>query len=55
MTAEPLELTDRDGDALAMHIDDSGAWVTCTSGAQEITIGPLAPELLERWLAAARA
>lgn len=55
MTAAPLELFDHDHDALTMHVDDAGVWVTCTSGTQEVTVGPLPRESLERWLAAARA
>lgn len=52
MMIDPLELTDRDRDALTMHLDDSGVWVTCTSGDREVTIGPIAREALANWLAA---
>lgn len=51
MKIDPLELSDRDHDALTMHLDISGVWVTCTSGDQEVTIGPLATETLSSWLA----
>lgn len=51
MTALPLELSDRDRDALTLHLDVAGIWVTCTSGTQEVTVGPLAPEALVGWLA----
>lgn len=54
MNVEPLELSDRDGDALAVQIDDAGIWVTCTNVDQEVTVGPFTGELLESWLAAAR-
>lgn len=53
MNARSLELSDPDQDALTVHDDDTGVWVTCTSGEQEVTVGPLARETLVRWLAAA--
>lgn len=53
MTADPLELSDRDRDALTMHLDGAGVWVTCTSDDQEVTVGPLAREALALWLTAA--
>lgn len=55
MTAAPLELVDPDHDVLTMQVDDAGVWVTCTCRAQEVTVGPLPREAIERWLAAARA
>lgn len=35
-----LELTDPDGDALTITSDSAGTWVTCTSGGEEVTVGP---------------
>ncbi|MGP5640782.1 hypothetical protein ACTXPS_15220 [Brachybacterium tyrofermentans] len=35
------ELTDRDGDALTVTTHNGQAWITCTSGPVEVTIGPL--------------
>lgn len=52
MMIDPLELSDRDHDALTMHHDGSGVWVTCTSGDQEVTIGPVARDAISGWLAA---
>lgn len=40
MMIDPLELSDRDNDALTLHLDEAGVWVTCTSSDQEVTIGP---------------
>lgn len=40
---EPLsvtELTDPDGDALTITSDAAGTWITCTSGGEEVTVGP---------------
>ncbi len=54
MTDAPLELFDPDRDVLTMQVDGDGVWVTCTSRAQEVTVGPLPRESIERWLAAAR-
>lgn len=50
MMIPPLELSDRDHDALTMHLDAAGVWVTCTSGDKESTIGPVAGEVLSAWL-----
>ena len=47
-----LELSDRDADALTFFSNDEGAWVTCTSGEQEVTIGPLDPSSFAPWLSA---
>lgn len=55
MTVPPLELSDPDRDALTLHLDDAGLWVTCTSGGQEVTVGPLAREAIAGWLAAGAA
>jgi hypothetical protein len=52
MTVPPLELSDRDRDALTLHVDDVGLWVTCTSEGQEVTVGPLAREVIAGWLEA---
>lgn len=38
MTA--LELSDPDGDALTLTTDTDGIWITCTTGAAEVTVGP---------------
>ncbi len=46
---EVLELSDRDADALSLYEDADGIWVTCTNGAQEVTVGPLAASDLSRW------
>lgn len=35
-----VEATDLDGDALTVTRDAQGVWVTCTSGADEVTVGP---------------
>lgn len=51
MMIDPLELSDRDHDALTLNLDDAGVWVTCTSGEQEVTIGPVASAELSAWLA----
>lgn len=40
------ELTDRDGDALTITMDDGGAWITCTSGDREVTVGPFLTAVL---------
>lgn len=53
MNTRSLELSDPDQDALTVHHDDTGVWVTCTSGEQEVTVGPLDRETLVRWLEAA--
>ena len=35
-----VELTDRDGDALTITSDAAGTWITCSSGDEEVTVGP---------------
>lgn len=35
------EHTDPDGDALTITTHNGQAWITCTSGRDEVTIGPL--------------
>lgn len=52
MDARSLELSDPDRDALTVFRDDTGIWMTCTSGDHEVTVGPLALEPLTRWFAA---
>ena len=52
MKHTPLELSDRDSDSLTMHIDTEGLWVTCTSGADEVNVGPLDQGQLIDWLTA---
>lgn len=34
------EFTDRDGDALTTTTNAEGAWITCTSARDEVTVGP---------------
>jgi len=34
------ELTDPDGDALTITSDSAGTWITCSSGGDEVTVGP---------------
>lgn len=34
------ELTDPDGDALTITSDCAGTWITCSSGDDEVTVGP---------------
>lgn len=41
-----IELTDVDGDALTLITREDGLWVTCTSGPEEVTVGPFPTELL---------
>lgn len=51
-----IELTDVDGDALSVISRGESTWITCTSGTDEVTVGPfpthLARTVLERGLAA---
>lgn len=35
------EHTDPDGDALTISTHNGQTWITCTSGRDEVTIGPL--------------
>lgn len=42
----PAELTDPDGDALTITSDSSGTWITCTSDAEEVTVGPFLADAL---------
>lgn len=34
-------MTDPDGDALTIFREDEQIWITCTSGREEVTVGPL--------------
>lgn len=36
-----MELTDFDGDALTIITRGDFTWLTCTSGRDEVTVGPL--------------
>lgn len=45
-----FEMTDVDGDALTVITRDGNAWITCTSGADEVTVGPLPLRMLRRVL-----
>lgn len=37
---DAAELTDPDGDALTITSDSAGTWITCSSGDDEVTVGP---------------
>ena len=41
-----FEMTDIDGDALTFITRDGSTWITCTSGADEVTVGPFPSRLL---------
>lgn len=41
---ESIEISDRDSDALTLTTDAAGVWITCTHGAHEVTVGPLAAD-----------
>lgn len=45
-----VEVTDPDGDALTVMRDGRGVWVTCTSAADEVTLGPFPVDTLEKAL-----
>lgn len=55
MNTPSLELSDPDHDAVTIHHDGAGVWVTCTSETEEVTVGPLPLEALYDWLSATRA
>ncbi|UVY85369.1 hypothetical protein NLU66_07210 [Brachybacterium sp. NBEC-018] len=55
MNHPALELSDVDTDALTLHADSAGIWVTCTSGETEVTVGPLPGKRLADWIAAVAA
>lgn len=40
------ELSDPDGDALTITSLHAGTWITCTSGGDEVTVGPFPMEAL---------
>jgi len=48
-----IELSDRDGDAFTLSIHGGSAWITCTSGRDEVTVGPFSPRLLRSVLGSA--
>lgn len=48
---DSFEMTDIDGDALTFITRDGSTWITCTSGADEVTVGPFPAHLLRRALA----
>lgn len=41
-----IELTDVDGDALTIYIRDESTWITCTSGTEEVTVGPFPTQVV---------
>jgi hypothetical protein len=45
------ELTDPDGDALTITSDSAGTWITCSSGIDEVTVGPFPTDALSTTLA----
>lgn len=50
MSKLPLELSDRDNDSLTLQADGEGVWVTCTSGADEVTVGAVEKDEILDWL-----
>lgn len=46
---DTIEMTDPDGDALTLFLEDEQIWITCTSGPEEVTIGPLPSPLVRRF------
>lgn len=51
-TMNSIEMTDRDGDALTVISQSDRTWITCTSGAEEVTVGPFPTPQLRTVLAA---
>lgn len=49
-----FELTDPDGDALTITSDSTGTWITCSSGREEVTVGPFPTGELSATLAEVR-
>lgn len=47
-----FELSDIDGDALAVIADRHGVWITCTTEGDEVTVGPFRLGALDEALAA---
>ena len=43
-----IEMSDVDGDALTIIRNGNRAWITCTSGRDEVTVGPFPAHLLRR-------
>lgn len=41
-----IELTDVDGDALSVISRGDSTWITCTSGSDEVTVGPFPTHLV---------
>lgn len=41
-----IELTDADGDALSIISRGTSTWITCTSGSDEVTVGPFPTHLV---------
>lgn len=41
-----IEMTDVDGDALTVISRGNGTWITCTSGPDEVTVGPFPTRLI---------
>ncbi|HEX7350553.1 hypothetical protein [Brachybacterium sp.] len=52
MPVHAVEATDPDGDALTVTMDAQGVWVTCTSGDDEVTLGPFPATAMEEALRA---
>ncbi|MGO2311778.1 MAG: hypothetical protein ACTH6N_04020 [Brachybacterium tyrofermentans] len=50
MSKPPLELSDRDNDSLTLQADGESVWVTCTSGADEVTVGAVQKDEILDWL-----
>lgn len=48
---DSIEISDPDGDALTITTHADGVWITCTHGAHEVTVGPLAADDLHAALA----
>lgn len=43
-----IEMSDIDGDALTITSRGSRAWISCTSGLDEVTVGPFPTRVLRR-------
>jgi hypothetical protein len=43
-----IEMTDVDGDAMTITSRGSDSWITCTSGPDEVTVGPFPTHLVRR-------
>ncbi|MGP9539372.1 hypothetical protein ACT3SP_15290 [Brachybacterium sp. AOP43-C2-M15] len=42
-----IEMTDVDGDALTIISREGSTWITCTSGRDEVTVGPFPTRLVD--------